>query len=175
MPLRRHRRGRAGRDRPLEEGQPLAPLVISATRRRRFGRPGRRRLGRRRGGVRRTIGGVLVIGVPALIAGIAVALLTEPGPGTDLELGSLVVRGKGRRRTGTGPTAGGRRRACCGFAPRGTRVPVQPVGTERRRARGAADRPRRVGPRRSTPGRAGADGADRPPRLAGGPRAVRRA
>ncbi len=129
MPLRRHRRGRAGRDRPLQEGQPLAPLVISAARRRRFGRPGRRRLGRRRGGVRRTIGGVLVIGVPALIAGIAVALLTEPGARPPPELGSLVVRGKGPTANRDGTHGRPPPPSVLRIRAAGIRVPVQPVGT----------------------------------------------
>jgi LPXTG-site transpeptidase (sortase) family protein len=83
----------------------------------------------RPGGVRRTIGGVLVIGVPALIAGIAVALLTDPGPAPQPELGSLVVRGKGptANRDGTH----GRRPppSVLRIRAAGIRVPVQPVGT----------------------------------------------
>lgn len=128
MPRRRHRRGRPDPARPLADGRPLAPLVISAARRRRLGRLQRRSVRRRRG-FGRTAGSLLLIAVPALLAGIAVALLTNPGPAPEPELGSLVVRGKG-------PTADRERShgrppppSVLRIRAAGIRVPVQPVGT----------------------------------------------
>ena len=91
---------------------------------------------RRRRGLGRTVGSLLLIAVPALLAGIAVALLTDsdPGPAPEPELGSLVVKGKG-------PTADRERShgrshgrppppSVLRIRAAGIRVPVQPVGTK---------------------------------------------
>lgn len=137
MSRRRQRRGQSDPARPLADGRPLAPLVISAARRPRLGRLRRRSIRRRRG-LGRTVGSLLVIAVPALLAGIAVALLTNPGPAPELELGSLVVRGKGPtadRGRGHGRPAERRHGrpappSVLRISAAGIRVPVQPVGTK---------------------------------------------
>ena len=134
----------------------------------------------------RVVRGLLVIAVPALLAGLAVVLLTAPdGSARRQRLDGRAARSAPMRsrgaHAGPGEARGSSGRATNGDgAPAAASNPLRrgspsrgPGSRPRRRARGAARRAGRLGAQRAAPGRAREDRAHRPPRLAGRPGAVR--